>query len=598
MQRLRIAAASQADSLPFAAVPWARLKEAGESRPFVEARAARFDSAAMQLNDALNQGEAHESAPFGPFEARRLVACRFKDMGQCREYDIATATLERTPGHDRLYGFETPVAIWDDVTLLERVHPDDRPNIRTRLLAARIPGADLEGWESDFRIILPTGEVRWLHLVARFVRNEVGVVVKHRGALVDVTGVRRAHERVTEAEIVGRAAQESSRLKSQFVAMVSHELRTPLGGIIGLSDLLLESSLDGTQRGLTENLKRSGEALLRVISDILDISMIEAGKIAFESVEFAPEQVVDDVCLLMRLEAERKGLSFEASLEVLRGRRFLGDPTRLRQVLSNLLGNAVKFTKKGSVTLRVEERPGGAQRTAFRFVVSDTGIGMDESLRARLFLPFSQGDNSSSRQFEGTGPGLFIARSLAEGMGGSVVAQSAEGLGSSFTLDLPFALPPVSSTSSVPSVPSVPPRAGGRGERVLVVDDIEVNRMVLGLMLESLGYVPLLVAGGDEALAALETDLGRDVVAILMDCRMPGLDGLDTTRLIRSNPRLSEQLRNLPIIALTAGTLEEDRTACLAAGMDDHASKPLRKDELAALLARWRERGEVWHDRA
>jgi signal transduction histidine kinase/ActR/RegA family two-component response regulator len=440
----------------------------------------------------------------------------------------------------------------------------------------------------DYRVVLLNGETRWIHFVARFIRNEFGVVTHHRGVIVDVTGVRRTQERLTESELRGKTALESSQLKSEFVAMVSHELRTPLGGIIGLSDLLLATPLDEMQKELALNLKRSGESLLHIINDILDMSKVEAGKLEFESIDFDLADVLRDLSSLILLAASQKGLSFRVEAASTQGLRLHGDPMRLRQILMNLLSNAVKFTQTGDVALKVLEKNRSEERVELQFTVTDSGIGMSKETLEKLFRPFSQADSSMTRRFGGTGLGLSISKSLAEGMGGSVHVTSEPGQGSTFNVDLPFQL----AAESLPEKPKPLVEGPAQGlasqidatARVLVAEDVEVNRMVIGLMLNSLGLTPTFALNGQEALTALET---TSFDLVLMDCQMPERDGYEVTRRLRAHPSLPPERRNVPVIAMTANALSGDRERCLEAGMNDYVSKPLSKEILAEALKRW-----------
>lgn len=522
--------------------------------------------------------------------ARNLLELAYEVAGVATwEFEVATQKLMRSPGHDKLYGFDELLPLWNIETILERVHPDDRPSVEARIKASRTPGADADGYVMDYRIILPSGETRWIHFVARFVRNDVGVITHHRGAIVDVTGVRRAQERLTAAEIQGQAAQESSRLKSQFVAMVSHELRTPLSGIIGLSDVLLESSLDDFQASLAQNLKRSGESLLHIINDILDMSKIEAGKLEFESITFALGDVIEDVSSLARLAASQKNVSFRVESSCSPHLCLYGDPLRLRQILMNLLSNAVKFTQEGEVVFTISQTQRDDTTLLLHVSVTDSGMGMSEETLRTLFQPFSQADSSTTRRFGGTGLGLSISKSLAESMGGTLRVSSQLGQGSSFCAELPFRVDTAPATASQPALPKSEQAPAPRpiqptSARILVAEDVEVNRMVLDLMLKSLGLEPTFVLNGREALEALET---HPFDLVLMDCHMPEMDGYEATRKVRNHPSLSPDLKSIPIVAMTANVLSGDKEKCLEAGMNDYLSKPVRKEILAETLKRW-----------
>jgi CheY-like chemotaxis protein len=330
-----------------------------------------------------------------------------------------------------------------------------------------------------------------------------------------------------------------------------------------------------SQREQLDTASASADTLLELLSDILDFSKIEAGHLQFEHLAFAPAAVARSVCDLLRPRASAKGLTLGLELAASVPVAVIGDPTRLRQVLFNLVGNAVKFTASGQIELRVhvvELRP---TNTLLRFTVTDSGIGMDADTLGRLFRPFSQADSSMTRRFGGTGLGLAICKKLVEAMHGTLEAQSKPEAGSVFTFTLPFerganlAPPPAPNEFVMPQL---------RG-RILVVEDEKTNQRVIGHFLKKMGLESELAEDGN---SAVELALRGTWAAILMDCQLPGIDGLEATRRIRA--RLGG--RSLPIIALTANASTEDRAACLAAGMDEFLTKPVRIELLAAMLQR------------
>jgi len=391
---------------------------------------------------------------------------------------------------------------------------------------------------------------------------------------------RHLEDAKVRAEDLALKAEASARAKNEFLAVMSHELRTPLNGVLGFAELLSFSELDDEQKDSVQMIANSGNHLLAVVNDILDFSSIEKGALAIQAAPLTIAELVKSAGRTVQKSTAGKGLAFRCEVAADVPEQILGDEHRIRQILINLLGNAVKFTTGGSVVLRVAT---SSAPPALAFSVEDTGIGIPPQTLALLFKPFSQADSSRSRAFEGTGLGLAISQRLAEAMDGSITVVSTPGRGSTFTFQFPLSLPPSKSGSGI--LPLCQDEPGGgtplplSHALVLVVEDDESNSKLIGKMLQSLGCRAEFAAHGAEAVQAFAP--GK-FSAILMDMAMPVMDGLEATAKIReleSGPRV-------PIIALTANVMPGDRERCLEAGMDDFLSKPFKRDELAAKLAR------------
>jgi CheY-like chemotaxis protein len=368
------------------------------------------------------------------------------------------------------------------------------------------------------------------------------------------------------------AAQAATRAKSAFLATMSHEIRTPMNGVLGMTEVMLHEEPRPEQREQLTIIQRSGQLLIALINDILDLSKVEAGKLALDAQPFEPRALLEEVTQLHGAQASLRGLALALKADDDLPRVVVGDALRLRQVLGNLLGNAVKFTERGWVELRVRAGPGDR----LHFEVEDSGVGLTPEGMAQLFQPFQQVDASPSRRFQGTGLGLALASQLVRLMGGRLSARSIHGQGSTFEFDVAL---PAAAEAAAPAPPSSAPARPGGDRRVLIVDDNAVNLTVAAALVRKLGFEVELARDGAEAVAAATR---RAFALVLMDCHMPEMDGFEATERIRALP--CGLL--LPIVALTASATPDDVAACRRAGMTEVLAKPIRLDTLREVLGR------------
>ena len=423
-------------------------------------------------------------------------------------------------------------------------------------------------------------------------KDAAGQVVGINGVVEEITEIKRIEAEIRalntdlEAKVAARTAEAeaASAAKSEFLAHMSHEIRTPLNGVLGLVQIMEKSSLSSTQRDLIERMRAAGRSLLLLLNDILDFSKIEAGQLQLEARPFVLGPLLRQLDALLGPTARAKGLRFAIDAASLPDGALVGDPLRLEQVLTNLIGNAIKFTDQGEVRLSVGTLEVDDGSARLRFAVSDTGIGIPPTVLPHLFSAFTQGDSGISRRFGGTGLGLAISKRLVEFMDGEIGVESGEGVGSTFWCELVFARTAAGPEMSASSLPVETVTEGPRlaGRHYLIVDDNPLNLDVLERMLELEGARATCANDGREALAWLSTQAGA-FDAVLMDVQMPVLDGLSATRVIRGELGLTR----LPVIAVTAGVLKEEQQRAREAGADAVLPKPVDLDHLVAVLSRW-----------
>ncbi len=428
------------------------------------------------------------------------------------------------------------------------------------------------------------GEQIIVSVSASPLRDDSGNVVGSFAVISDISERKRAEEALALAK---EAAEAANRAKSQFLANVSHEIRTPMSAVIGAAQMLFSSNLNDEQRDYVSMINDSAESLLSIINDVLDLSKIEAVKMPIENIEFDLRKLLDEVMDLMSIEAAEKGLAINEFIVPRVPTSVSGDPLRLRQVLLNLINNAVKFTERGAIVLSINIEREDGDELCLRFDIIDTGIGMSPATRNHLFGKFMQADASTTRRFGGTGLGLAISKSLVELMGGEIGCESQEGRGSTFWFTFPTRSRSGHETgqaAQAQEASAIITRPTGEEESnpVLVVEDTPDLQRLIRAQLRKLGLMAEIAADGVQAVHQFVT---HEYAAILMDCHMPVMDGYQATAIIRDLEK--ERGGHIPIIALTANALTGERQQCLDAGMDDYLAKPIRLEQLMEVLQNW-----------
>ena len=501
------------------------------------------------------------------------------------DWDLTTGQVVFSPLWKSMLGYADNEITNSSDEWASRLHPEDHTRSLERVERHLL--GETPVFDNLARMRHKDGHYVWILARGRALRDAQGNVYRFVGTHFDMTQHKALEQRLREAEDLQRTAREqaeaASRAKSIFVASMSHEIRTPMNGVLGMLQLLNDTPLSASQSELVNNAEKSATALLDVIGDILDLSKVEAGKIDLESQPFQPAALFEEVTNLMKVRSEAKDLQLKLSQPSDMPAWVKGDAGRLRQILINLIGNAIKFTDHGSVTVEVATRPvtGSASLVKLEVTVHDTGIGFSESFIKHLFQPFSQHDGTTKRRHDGTGLGLAISRSLIEMMGGRITAKSRTGEGSEFhiTLCLPVTDAPEDYTSEKPVAPAVFQFDG----RVLVVEDNPMGQTVARLMLQKFGFSVEVATNGKEG---AEMAKAGDYRFVLMDCQMPVMDGFEATAAIREVESQTGKTP-VPILALTANVQPSDIEKCLQSGMNDFLPKPLRKDALVAKMVKW-----------
>jgi len=506
-------------------------------------------------------------------EARyRLLAQNATDVIACSSFDGTLTYL--SPSVKRVFGYDPEELIGRNA--LELIHPDDAPKVAAlmkALVAARVPG---EPMRIEYRFKSKSGEYIWIEANPSLVIDpQTGRIVEFQDSTRDVTA-----RKALEADLLRKQAEAeaATAVKSEFLANMSHEIRTPLTGIIGFGALLgAVEGLPPKAAGFVDRITTASQTLLAVVNDVLDFSKVDAGQIELDPHPFDPAGFISDTLGIVAGQAAEKGLALESRVEGELPAAICADSARLRQVLLNLLTNAIKFTARGGVTVSAAYSP--SDGGLLRFEVTDTGPGIPPELSHRLFQRFSQIDGSITREYGGTGLGLAICKGLVELMGGEIGLESQVGQGSTFW----FTLPAAPADTACAGRADEPADQHVGAAKILLVDDVEMNRELVAAMLSPFDVQLVEASGGAEAVeAAMRTPFDL----ILMDLQMPGVDGLAATRSIRANSDLN---RSTPILALSANVLPTHLAACREAGMDDHIAKPIRVDELLGKVALWTE---------
>jgi PAS domain S-box-containing protein len=567
----------------------AQIREIGAGRrERVGAFAAEVGEVAHTINSTLVALDASRSS-LAESEAR------FRSMVDHSPLGVFLTDADGSPVFHNAE-FQRILGLPDDVLRSEgwprAVHPADRNRVVTEWKQSCAAG---KKFDEHFRVLHANGALRWVTVHAAPIQR-AGAVTGFVATVEDATARLNAQEELRRAKT---AAEAANKAKSEFLANMSHEIRTPMTAILGYCDLLLDpQSEEGDRVSSLQTIRRNGEHLLTIINDILDLSRIEAGRATVERVACSPAEVLRGVIELLQIRASAKGIALRAEVAGAAPSRITNDPTKFRQVLINLIGNAIKFTERGEVRVLVRTAVWHDGTPRLEVSITDTGIGMSQEQAARLFRPFSQGDTSMSRRFGGTGLGLSISQKLASLMGGSISVQSELGKGSTFTLSIEMGEvggPMVRLPAAEPApVTSRPFEAGDLNARILLAEDGVDNQRLISHVLTRAGATVTVVEDGRRAvdLALEAARAGLPFHVIVMDMQMPVMDGYTSVSELRGSGYQG------PIIALTAHAMAHDREKCLRAGCSDYATKPLDRTAFLRMCAHWAARGGTGRSQA
>jgi PAS domain S-box-containing protein len=489
------------------------------------------------------------------------------------DWDLVTQAVCWNSGIRNTFRYTTdevgPGAAWRS----ERLHPEDRERVENSLQAAIAGGG--ERWSAEYRFLCGDGQYAYVLDRGYVMHDNSGRAVRMIGAMMDITARKQVEKDTQQAR---EAAEAANRAKSEFVANMSHEIRTPMNGVLGMTDLLLDTELNSEQRDYAGMVRASAESLLTIVNDILDFSKIEAGKLELETIDFKLRASVEPALKTLATRAHQKGLELNCSIKPDVPDTLLGDPSRLRQVLLNLLGNSLKFTERGEINLTVQRESGDESVAGLHFSVQDTGIGISAEKQTRVFDAFTQADGSTTRRFGGTGLGLTICRQLVQMMGGRIWVESAPGRGSTFHFTASFGV-----SQAAGSLITLE-KAQLKGMRVLVVDDNLTNRRILECLLAGWAMQPTLAGDGAEALRTLAqaSEADQPFSLVLTDANMPGMDGFQLADKIRKNPKLS----GTAIMMLTSAGQRGDAARCRETGLEGYLTKPVGQSELLDAVLR------------